>query len=266
VGGNTSCWSVSTPNGDTLVLDAGSGLRVLGAQQVLPPGSLTEILLTHRHFDHLDGLPHYAPLYARDHRVRVRCASTPASELYGSLRTLLNPPLFPVSFEQLGQTLHVAGDDGSPATFLGGQLEVTQTAAQHPGGAGIYRLADAEGALLAYAPDNELGERAGDSSVATWRKSLSQFLRDIPLLIHDATYVDDELVQHAGWGHSSAEEATRLALSCGAGTLVLHHHHPQRSDDDVLRIVERCQALIDREGSALRLLAGMEGLALRVDR
>jgi ribonuclease BN (tRNA processing enzyme) len=248
-----------------MVLDAGSGLRRLGTRQRPRPGSTTEILLTHRHLDHLDGLPHYAPLYSRDQRVRVRCASTTAGDLRHSLRTLLSPPLFPVNFEQLAQTLEVASDDGRATRYLDGRLEVTQTAAQHPGGAGIFRIADGGGALLAYAPDNELGERAGDSAVTAWRKELALFLRDIPLLIHDATYVDDELVQHAGWGHSSAEEATRLALRCGAGTLVLHHHHPDRSDEDVQRIVERCQALIDREGSSLRLMAGTEGLTLRVD-
>lgn len=266
VGGHTSCWSVALSTGETLVLDAGSGLRRFGAQTLgAGAGASTEILLTHRHIDHLEGLPHFAPLYARSGRVRIRCAGTSAGDLRASLRTLLGPPLFPVSIDQLAHVLEVASDDGSPAWHLNGQLLVEQTAAQHPGGAGIYRLADRDGPLLAYAPDNELGERAGDSSVAAWRRNLAYFLRDIPVLIHDATYVDDELVQHAGWGHSSAEEATRLALACGAGTLVLHHHHPDRSDDDVARIVERCQALVDREGARLRLVAGIEGLTVRVE-
>ncbi|MCU0635343.1 MAG: MBL fold metallo-hydrolase [Gemmatimonadaceae bacterium] len=246
------------------MLDAGSGLRALGALG-RSTGDTVEVLLTHRHLDHIDGLPHFAPLYARDARVRVRCASVSASDLRASLRTVLSPPLFPVSFDQLTHTLEVVSCDGQPQLFFDGELEVTQTAAQHPGGAGIYRLSDRSGPLVAYAPDNELGERVGDASVAAWRRDLALFLRDIPVLIHDATYVDDELVQHAGWGHSSAEEATRLALACGAGTLVLHHHHPDRTDDDVARIVERCQAIVDRERSPMRLLAGVEGLTIRVE-
>ncbi len=252
------------PTGETLVLDAGSGLRALGTRGRSTGGTF-EVLLTHRHLDHLDGLPHFAPLYANDARVRVRCASVGAGDLRASLRTILSPPLFPVSFDQLARTLDVASCDGRPATYLDHQLEVAQTMAQHPGGAGIYRIADASGPLFAYAPDNELAERAGDAQVATWRRELAVFLRDVPVLVHDATYVDDELVQHAGWGHSSAEEATRLALACGAGTLVLHHHHPDRTDDDVARIVERCQAIVDRERSSMKLVAGVEGLTVRVE-
>ena len=82
--------------------------------------------------------------------------------------------------------------------------------------------------------------------------------------VHDATYFDEELTQRAGWGHSSSLEATRLAMACGAGMLVLFHHHPDREDEAVERMVEESRAMVTQAGSALRVLAAWEGLALSV--
>ena len=97
-----------------------------------------------------------------------------------------------------------------------------------------------------------------------WRDALTLQLLGVPLLIHDATYASAELPAHVGWGHSSADEATRFAIECEAETLLLFHHHPDRQDEAVEQLLAQCRAIVSASGSALRVLAAWEGLSLAV--
>jgi ribonuclease BN (tRNA processing enzyme) len=132
--------------------------------------------------------------------------------------------------------------------------------ANHPGGAVGWRVEDAAGApALVYLPDNEIGESHGRHGLrAAWVDAL----RGTRLLLHDATYTPDDLPEHRGWGHSSWDEAVRLAAEASVERLVLFHHHPDRSDAAVDRIVAEARALAASLGSPLRVLAAAEGLVL----
>ncbi|MEP6779010.1 MAG: hypothetical protein ABJC26_03915, partial [Gemmatimonadaceae bacterium] len=132
------------------------------------------------------------------------------------------------------------------------------------GGAGIFRLDDAAGAAIAFAPDNELLYASNDPAITQWRSALATSLRGVSLLIHDATYNSEELGRYTGWGHSSAEEATRFAMECNASSLLLFHHHPDRHDDEVDALVASCQALAAANNSRLQVSAAYEGLALDI--
>lgn len=271
-GGNTTCVELRTRDDDLIILDAGTGLRALGlqllAQEQSQPrhnGGLTatHLFLTHRHSDHVIGLPHFAPLFDAARTLRVTSGDADVATTRALIDTLLTPPLFP-PLPSLPERLIVIGfADGSPAE-IGTRYAVHRFPARHPGGAAIFRIDDAKGPAVAFAPDNELDFASTDAEVIAWRRGLTLALHGVPILLHDAMYSDRELHLHRGWGHSSAVEATRFAMECVAGMLVLFHHHPDRTDDEVDAIVQECRQLVTVSGSSLRVIAAWEGLALTV--
>ncbi len=252
------------------MLDAGTGLHALGltfppaAPSVAGARPVVTLLLTHRHSDHVIGLAHFAPLITRSHLVRIACGGVDSALMRSLVNQQLTAPLFP-TLDGLTDTVLVDAftDDGVFA--VGETCRVVALPAHHPGGAVILRVDDARGPVVAYAPDNELALWNEDPPMANWRRRLISALHKIPVLVHDATYIDAELSAHTGWGHSSAEEATRFAVSCEAGTLLLTHHHPERSDDQVDELVARCRSLVKAAGSALRVFGAAERSPVVVD-
>jgi ribonuclease BN (tRNA processing enzyme) len=218
---------------------------------------MVTLLLTHRHGDHVNGLAHFAPLVTRSHHVRIAAGGVDAALLRSLVNQQLTAPLFP-TLEGLTDAITVDAFDDSGTFVVSDGCRVVALPAQHPGGAVILRVDDRTGPVVAYAPDNELALWSDDGTVSAWRRRLATALRGIPVLIHDATYADDELSGHRGWGHSSAEEATRFAIACEAGTVLLTHHHPERSDDQVDEIVARCRGLASAAGSPLRVMGATE--------
>ena len=263
-GGNTPCLEVRTSDGHVMVLDAGTGIRALGmvldAEAAHPS---IHIFLSHRHGDHVQGLAHFAPLMRADYPVRIACGNADAAVLRAFVALLLSPPLFPF-LDGVARGLCAVDWNAEDGVPVGATVAVRREAARHPGGAAIVVVRDAQGLALAYAPDNELSYASGDADVIAWRDALATRLRGVKVLVHDATYRDAELAAHVGWGHSSAEEATRFALQCGAEQLVLFHHHPERRDDEIDGMVQRCREIVVECGGELRVIAAWEGMALVV--
>jgi phosphoribosyl 1,2-cyclic phosphodiesterase len=266
-GGNTSCISVRAPDGGLLVLDAGTGLRALGDDLLRgkPPndgaGPLdVALLLTHVHWDHVQGLPFFAPIY--DPRLRLTVYTPTALE--PAVRSVMHrqmcPPSFPVRLDETRSTIAFQSvPDGGLRVHT---LTIRPIVAHHPGGAFGWRLADADGApLLAFLPDNEIDDTTAPHGL---RPHWLDALRGVKLLLHDATYLPSDAPRHRGWGHSSWDEVVRLAVEAEVERLVLFHHHPDRSDAAVDRIVDEARAMVASLGSPLRLLAGSEGLILHV--
>lgn len=251
-------------DGHHLILDAGSGIRAMGLQlDALPhpetAGGVLPLMLTHRHSDHVIGLAHFVSMLSPSYRVRVACGEVTRERLEPFVRQQLSEPLFP-TIDGLEDRIDVREFDDVNEFLVSAACRVRALAANHPGGASIYRIDDAAGPVLAYAPDNELADHDTDPSTTVWRHLLTDALRDIPVLLHDATYTDDELSAHRGWGHSSAEEATRFAIGCNAGMLLLMHHHPDRTDDEIDAIVTHCQLMARSAKSALIVQAAFDGM------
>lgn len=259
-----------------MIFDAGSGIRALGAEILQEQAAnvdsetvdsetdaLIHLFLTHQHFDHIIGLPHFQPLRSNQNRVILRCGNATPAELQDLVRSVLAPPLF-VAMPMLADTLSIEACDVGVPMPVGEGCVVHRIDARHNGGAAIFRVDDARGPAIAFAPDNELSYASTDPAVVQWRTGVIESLRDIPLLLHDAMYQDSEVGRFVGWGHSSAEEATQLAVECNAARLVLFHHHPDRTDNEIDDLVWTCRSLAHRAGSRLQIDAAYEGMTLTV--
>ncbi|MBI4503253.1 MAG: MBL fold metallo-hydrolase [Gemmatimonadetes bacterium] len=277
-GGNTPCVSVQgegSAGNRLVVLDAGTGIRPLGqmltaAHSAANPGSPREsrtavsvqmdLLVSHTHWDHIQGLPFFAPFFGPQNQVRIWGAKQGEVDLEVILRQQMNPVVFPVPLDKLAAELKVR--HVTPGRFEIDGFAVQAMRLRHPGNTLAYRLTPREGgASMAYVTDNEVGS-GGDYDVGPeWRQEFVRFLTGVDLLIHDAMFTPEELERHRGWGHSSNLEAVTIATEAGARRLVLFHHRPEHDDTAVDRLLEQAREAASRTG-ALEVTAATEGMQL----
>ena len=259
-GGNTPCLAVEGPKGHVVILDAGTGIRKLG--RVLAErgdGSLrAEILLSHTHWDHIQGLPFFAPFFGAGNRITIRGAPQGGVPLADILRQQMHPMVFPVPLDAVAADLAVEHvDEGS---FEVGGFSVSALRVRHPGTALGYRLHHpSDGSTIVYVTDNELGDGGEYDEGPRWRDRFLEFVAGAHVLIHDAMYTPEQIMQFAGWGHSSFSEAVAVARAAEVKQLALFHHHPEHSDSILDAIVARARA---DAGDALEVFAAREGMTL----
>lgn len=248
-GGDTMCIEVECAGG-RLILDAGSGLRALGAKLSAAPGPIdVQIVLSHLHLDHVMGLPHFAPFWRKDAQVLIHAAE--ASVRDGkALFSVMQPPLFPLDRGALpaaiGLRCFSIGACFEPAPGV----RVSTFALNHQGACAAI-VVEAEGRKLAYVSDHEHGDRGADDRVTAAAEGAD-------LLIYDATFTDAEWPSYKGWGHSTWEEGLRLKSRAGVKLLALAHHDPDRTDAalDALATAAAAQsrnAFFARQGLSLAL-------------
>jgi ribonuclease BN (tRNA processing enzyme) len=247
------------------VLDAGTGIRELGRSLMARANGAPirgDIFLTHVHWDHIQGIPFFGPLFQRGNHFTIWGSSSLEPTLDRVVRGQMSPAVFPVAFDQLQATVEFCelAEGGRAANGY----EVRAFEVRHPGGALGYRFAESGNgaASFVYISDNELGAGATYDARVGWRSELVEFVRGARVLVHDTTYTVEEYEQHRGWGHSTYEDAVELALDAGVETLVLFHHKPERTDDEVDQRLAHCRALVERRGGRLRIVAAAEGLTL----
>jgi phosphoribosyl 1,2-cyclic phosphodiesterase len=261
-GGNTPCVAVEAAD-QLVILDAGTGIRALGAQLVeRQNGSVrAEILLSHTHWDHIQGLPHFKPFFGDGNEVRIRASQQGAATLESILRLQMHPAVFPVPLDALSARLSV--EQVAPGEFTVGPFVVRAIRLRHPGTTLGYRLTPRTGgASLAYVTDNELGAGGDYDLPATWRRDFVAFLAGTDVLIHDAMYTPTQLEQHRGWGHSTYEEALALAAEAGARQLILFHHEPEHGDEAMDGVVAEARRYAGRLGTDVAVVAAQEGMRL----
>jgi len=232
-GGNTACVEVRGHRGTVIVLDAGTGIRPLGANL---PDSLrrVDVLLTHLHMDHIQGLGFLQPLYDEKMEVHIWGPASTTLRLEERLRRYLSPPLFPVRLRELA--CHLKTHEVPCGDFEIGEFRCSSALVCHPGPTVGFRLETTEG-MLAYIPDHEpaLG-RERFPIEAKWTSGYD-LAAGVDLLIHDAQYTSDEYPQYRGWGHSSFEDVLRFTELVGAKHLVAFHHDPAHTDGDLDRLL-----------------------------
>lgn len=264
-GGNTPCVEVRGPDGDLVILDAGTGLREFGKTLANDAVDL-RIFLTHGHWDHIQGLPFFAPLFRPGSRITIH-GPRPASGAGGLARAIdeqMSAVVFPVALAEAGAQVDCREFSYADGRFEGPGYEIATTPVRHPGGAVGYRFTTLGRAVersFVYVSDNELmGE--SDQQTEEWRRRLVEFASDADLLVHDATYSEQEFERHRGWGHSTDRQAVELALECRAKRLALFHHHPDRSDAEIDRRTEDCRRLVKDCGGRLEVFSAAEGSSL----
>jgi phosphoribosyl 1,2-cyclic phosphodiesterase len=259
-GGNTACVSITGGDGRLVILDAGSGLRALGHQLMVQRGATiaADILLSHTHWDHIQGLPFFKPLSAAGNRFCVFGAAQGEVQLQEILRRQMDPVVFPIPLEAFAARLEVQ-DIGEGELSLA-DFRVHAFRLRHPGTTLGYRLEPIRGGRqVAYVTDNELGTGGTYTVSADWRTRLVQFLAGTDTLIHDAMYSDQFIQQRAGWGHSTPRQAVELAAEARCARLMLFHHEPENDDGMMDQLVADARAHARRVAPKLVVDAAMEG-------
>lgn len=271
VGGNTSCVELRCDD-ELIILDAGTGLRPLGAALMREDGPVrATLLISHFHWDHIQGFPFFAPAYVLGNRLAIYGAPA-AGEVRDAFAAQMKSPHFPVGLDALraelvfrtigpgdpsrrGGTEH-SGRFGTPIQI--GSAEVRTAPARHPDGCVAFRV-DHGGRSVVYATDTE------HDDTGQLDEGLLDLARDADVLIYDAQYTAAEYSGSAGgggkrgWGHSTAAEGARLARAAGVGQLLLYHHDPSHDDWAIARIEAETRALFPSTTAA------REGLRIALD-
>jgi phosphoribosyl 1,2-cyclic phosphodiesterase len=238
-GGNTSCVEVRGAGGTVLVLDAGTGVRLLG-RALGREVRRVDVLLTHLHMDHLQGLGFFAPLYDPDVETHLWGPASTTLDLRGRLMRYLSPPLFPVHLRDLRRlVLH----DVPTGAFDVGEFRIVAERVCHPGFTVGYRIVAGDTAL-AYLCDHEPALGVPHFPMRADWTSGYELARDVDLLIHDAQYSLAEYSDHVGWGHSALDHALAFAKLTRAKHLVTFHHDPAHDDDDIDRLTAEATAAV----------------------
>jgi len=248
-GGNTSCVEVTGDDGAVVMLDAGTGIRN-AASATNRDLKRMDILLTHFHMDHLQGLGFFAPLFNPGIEVHIWGPPSTTMTLHRRLARYLSPPLFPVCIRDF--TCKLVLHDAPRKTFALGALQVTSDLVCHPGPTMGFRISEG-GSSVAYLPDHEvvLGAASLDPR---WMSGVA-LAEGVDILLHDSQYDEEEYAQRVGWGHSTPTQSLALARAAGARRLVTFHPDPNHDDD-------RLDAMIDeaaRDAGPVAVQGGMEG-------
>jgi len=268
-GGNTSCVEARSADGTLIVLDCGTGAHGLGHRLTTEgaPRCDGHLMITHTHWDHIQGFPFFAPLFAPGNTWDIYAPGAIGQQLERALAGQMEYQYFPVTLAQLGATTRY--HDLAEGSFTVGGVGVVTQYLNHPALALGYRL-EAGGVAVVYSVDHEphapdpAARRTDGAPMHHEDRRHVEFLTGADLVIHDAQYTLEEYPQKTGWGHTPAEWAVDYAVAAGARRLALFHHDPLRTDEVLDHLVEICRRRARAVGSALEVFAAAEGDEVRL--
>jgi len=262
-GGNTSCVELRSASGTVIVFDCGTGVRALGAalmDQAEKSGPVRgHILISHTHWDHIQGLPFFAPLFTPGNEWDIYAPRGFEQSLKETLAGQMQYTYFPITLSELPASIHY--HEIVEGSFGIGDIRVTTQYLNHPALTLGYRI-EVDDAVVVYACDHEPHSRqlaGGEGEVAGQDRRHAKFLAGADLVIHDAQYTADEYEEKKGWGHSTAEYAVEIARAAGVARLALTHHDPARDDAAVDRMVAAIRARVEASGTPIDVFAAAEG-------
>ena len=266
-GGESSCFEILTDDDETIIIDAGSGLRKLG-NKLIKDGTRTNLtlLMTHAHWDHLAGFPFFKPAFSPRYTITV-CGGPDAQEsVMHSLRHQMEPPYFPVDMTAMKANFTTGChcdcvDCNHRLSGLGPSHRCESIPLNHPNGGWGFKHTGKNGHSFVLLTDNEIRYR---HETGLERDAYIEFCRDAELLFHDAQYTEKEYEKTITWGHSTYKDAIDVAIDAGVRRLGLLHHDPERSDDEIDSHLAWCRSYIAERKSALECFACAEGTTLEV--
>ncbi|MHC1751038.1 MBL fold metallo-hydrolase [Humidesulfovibrio sp.] len=277
-GGNTTCLEVDTGSGeraalnDHIILDAGTGIRALGLALAKSRPVRCAVFITHTHWDHIQGLPFFVPLFVPGSRVAIHGPFDPVGlkDIRGVLEGQMAYPYFPVSSAELKADISYQTLSEGQSVRVG-EATVSAILMNHPvislgykvqcGGKALFFTGDHEDYANIYKPDDPLHEEY-QGLIEERRQALADFLRGVDVLVADAMYTDAELPAKTGWGHSCPAACARLARLAGIPRLILTHFDPTRDDEALLRFEQDARAA--HQGPDLAIELAREGLAVEI--
>ena len=257
-GGNTSCVSITIDN-KILILDAGTGIRNLGGAIIGQPELEIFVVVTHSHWDHIQGFPFFTPIYQPNRPVHMFPTLHKKNVVLSSLIDQMDGAHFPITPDQVPSNFNFVTEN--PLEFLesnGFHMELVPM--NHPGKAFGYKI-KIDDKIICYFTDNEIDppyEKSIELDV------LTEHCKNVDILIHDAQYIEADMPLKHGWGHSLISQVTKLGESAEVKNLVYYHHDPERSDDDIDAELETASKTLKENGSSVRPYFAYEGLKLSI--
>jgi len=241
-GGNTTCFEI-TCGSKRVIIDAGTGIRLLGKKIMLEEANFldADLFFTHTHMDHIQGLPFFAPLYNPMSDVRLHAGHLGGEkyDLHGIIGTMLmKDPVFPVPSSLIEQACTFNDYDCGKVFDLGNDILISTGKLNHPNGACGYRI-EYEGKAIAICTDTEHYDDRIDENVVALAK-------DADIMVYDSAYTNEEYPKFKGWGHSTWQEAIKVAEVAGVKQTFLFHHEPAHNDEKMDQIAK--EAAKERKG------------------
>jgi phosphoribosyl 1,2-cyclic phosphodiesterase len=260
-GGNTSCVHIELESGHDLILDAGTGIRQLG-NKIANKSTPAHVLLSHGHWDHIQGYPFFAPIYQPDREIHVYISVQKGRKLLSTLFQQMDGTHFPVRVEDLPSNNFPKFKGIESELYEREGIKVVKQALNHPGGGSAYKINE-NGASLAYVTDNELDPPyATSTNYDQW----VNYLHGVDVLIHDAQYTEDDMPHKHGWGHSLLSQVRQLATDAEVGTLVMFHHDPDRSDSQLDEIQIENLIYLKSHRAPARSVCAAEGMQIHLSK
>ena len=278
-GGQTSCVEVRSASGDCVIVDAGTGMRQLGNKLMREGGGqpgLYHVLLSHVHWDHIQGLPFFSPAYIPGTRIKVYALLTAANELDQVIGGITRHEFFPMPLEAVPAQFEFEKVEPG-VDFAIGAFHVTPIALNHPFGSVGYRI-DGDGSSVAYVADTAPFDQvlhkqhflsgpeplSEDDKLAltAMRDALLARLRGVDTVIYDTHFLPEEYARFPHYGHSTPDQALEMCAQAGVKRLVLYHHAPSHSDDQMDRIAAEYLARGARRN--IEVLTSFEGMTLPI--
>ena len=226
-GGNTACVLVESSGGDKLILDAGTGIRVLGDELVKTRDDVF-ILLSHNHHDHIQGFPFFKPVYQANRNIHIYPSETEPHQPRAIIEQI-NGSYFPLDEHELKANICFHQPNWNSQPIKINHFQVYRREINHPNGGSAYVI-EADGKRVAYITDNELNPpEASATTPFEWK----EFILGVDLVIHDGQYVESDMPLKHGWGHSLIGEVIDLANCSHVKQLAIYSHDPDRTDDDL---------------------------------
>ena len=253
-GGNSTCLEIRPHEGGVIIVDAGSGIRLLG-KQLLKEKKINNLylILTHSHWDHLSGFPFFTPAYYSRYKINVYGGPNAQGTLKRYLSQQMTAPFFPIDFNLMKASFNF--DHECPDMGSIGLVDFIPIPLSHPNGGYGFKF-HKKGKNFVFLTDNE---PSFPHPGGLPKEKYIEFCKDADLLIHDAQYTDNDYKTTKGWGHSTFSDATHIAIEARVKNFGLFHHDPDRTDNDLEKQVEICRRQIKKSGVKVNCFASAEG-------